>query len=230
MTNEIFDNEKWNAKKLYTATELESYIKPIRESLIGKMLDKIMVMEHLYTSFGLDDDNNRCVKYADENEWFIEENRFEKETKTTPTHQVALSIDEPLVLCFGNEHFEIEYCEFSNAQISMNTLDFTETSNIEGSIAWKDVNKYYVKNIIGQKLLDIKISQTCHPNEYVSHYRKNGEDMYDEIIFVFENGYQLTIVSDNDYMSLIESQNKTKKNDFKQHRSFNCYRDFETAH
>ena len=192
---------EWNAKKFYTATELESFIDPIRKSLIGKTIDKIMVMGTLYTSVGLDEQENRCVKYANEDEWFIEENSIQ----SVPTHQVALSLDEPLVLCFGNEHFEIEYCEFSNAQVAMNTLDFTEISNIEGCVAWQDVNKFYAKNIIGQKLSDIKIRRTCTPNEYVSHYRKQGEVMYDEIIFVFENGYQLEIFSDIDYMSLYEN-------------------------
>lgn len=194
---------EWQAKYFYTANELDSYIEPIRKILVGKILDKIMVMGTLYTSVGLDDNENRCVKYAGEEEWFIED--FEKDIQSIPTHQVALSLDEPLVLCFGDQHFEIEYCEFSNAQIAMNTLDFTEISNVEGRIAWQNVNKYYAKNIIGQKLSDIKIRCTCTPNEYVSHYRKQGEVMYDEIIFVFENGYQVEISSDIDYMSLYEN-------------------------
>ena len=196
---------EWKAKYFYTTTELEAYIEPIRKSLIGKKLDKIMIMGHIFTSVGLDDNENRCEKYADEDEWYIEENRYENEVKSTPTHQVALSLDEPLVLCFGNQHFEIEYCEFSNAQVAMNTLDFTEVSNIEGCVAWQDVNKYFAKNIIGQKLSGIKVCHTSQPNEYVSHYRKHGEDMYDEILFIFENGYCLEISSDIDYMSLYES-------------------------
>lgn len=195
---------EWKAKNFYTATELESYIEPIRQSLIGKTIDKIMIMGHLFTSFGLDKQENRCVKYSDEEEWFIEENMYENPIQSIPTHQVSLELDEPLVLCFGDEHLEIEYCEFSNAQIDMNTLSFNEISDIEECIAWKDVSKYYVKNIIGQKLSDIKIHFTPQPNDYVSHFRKYGEDMYDEIIFIFENGHQLEISSDIDYMFLIE--------------------------
>lgn len=53
-------------------------------------------------------------------------------------------------------------------------------------------------------MLDIKIKHTNLPNEYVSHYRKAGENMYNEIIFIFENGYQLEISSDIDYMYLSE--------------------------
>ena len=191
---------EWKANNFYTATELESYIEPIRKSLIGKTIDKIMIMGHLFTSVGLDEQENRCVKYSDEEEWFIEENMYENAIPSTPTHHVALNLDEPIVLCFGDKHFEIEYNEFSNAQVAMNTLKFTEVSNIECRVAWQNINKYYDKNIIGQKLLDIKICHTQLPNEYVSHYRKNGEDMYDKIIFIFENGHQLEIASDIDYM------------------------------
>lgn len=197
-------NFEWQAKNFYTATELEAYMNNIRASLIGKTLDKIMVMGHIYTSIGLDDNENRCVKYANENEWFIEENMYKNPIQSVPTHQVSLSLDEPLVLCFGNEHFEINYCEFSNAQIAMNTLNFTEVSNIEHCVDWKDVNEFYAQNIIGQKLSDIIIKDTRRPNEYVSHYRKFGEDMYDTIFFIFENGHQLEISSDIDYMSLFE--------------------------
>lgn len=195
---------EWNAKHFYTAKELESYINPIRQTLVDRTIDKVMIMGHIFTSVGLDEQENRCVKYADENEWFIEENMYENPFQSIPTHQVALSLDEPLVLCFGDIHFEIEYCEFSNTQVAINTLDFTEISNIERCVAWKDVSNYYAKNIIGQKLSDIKICYTHQPNEYVSHYRKNGEDMYDEIIFIFENGCKLEITSDIDYMSLYE--------------------------
>lgn len=198
-------NFKWNAKNYYTTKELSRFLEPAKKSLIGRTVDKIMVMGHIYTSIGLDDRENRCVKYANEDEWFVEEDMFEKAISSIPTHNVSLSLDEPIVLCFGNIHFEISYCEFSNAQIAINTLTFEEISCIEGCLAWRDISKYYAKNIIGQKLSDIKINYTSNPNEYVSHYRKIGEDMYDEIILVFENGYQLEIASDIDYMNLRET-------------------------
>ena len=194
---------KWKAKNYYTAKELSEFLEVIKKELIGQCLDKIMIMGHIYTSTGIDEQENRRVKYADENEWFVEDSK--KDIQSIPTHQVTLRLDEPLVLCFGNQHFEINYCEFSNAQIGINTLTFEEISCIEGCLAWKDVSKYYTKNIIGQKLSDIQIHRTCHPNEYVFHCRQQGEIMYDEIIFIFENGYQLEISSDIDYMSLYEN-------------------------
>ena len=197
-------NFKWKAKNYYTAKELSEFLEVIKKELIGQHLDKIMIMGHIYTSTGIDEQENRCIKYADENEWFVGENMYEKTISTIPTHNVSLSLDEPLVLCFGDIHFEINYCEFSNAQIGINTLTFEEISCIEGCLAWKDVSIYYTKNIIGQKLSDIQIHHTCHPNESVSPCRQQGEIMYDEIIFIFENGYQLEISSDIDYMSFSE--------------------------
>lgn len=47
---------------------LEFYIEPIRQSLIGKTIDKIMIMGHIFTSVGLDEQENRCVKYSNEEE------------------------------------------------------------------------------------------------------------------------------------------------------------------
>ncbi len=198
-------NCKWNAQNYYTAKELSEFLEIVKKELIGQPIDRIMIRGHIYTCTGIDEQENRCVKYADENEWFVEENMYEEPISTSPTHNVSLSLDEPLVLCFGNIHFEINYCEFSNAQIGLNTLTFEKISCIEGCLTWKDISKYYTKNIIGQKLSDIQIRRTCRPNECVSHYRKQGEDMYNEIIFVFENGYQLEISSDTDYMSLYEN-------------------------
>lgn len=194
---------EWNAKNYYTANELNSFLKNVKKDLIGQTIDKIMVMGHIYTSDGIDEQGNRCIKYADENDWTRE--NAKTNTLSNPTHGVSLRLDEPLVLCFGNIHFEINYCEFSNAQVALNTLDFTEMSNVEGCVAWQNVSTYYSKNVIGQKLSDIKINCTPKPNECVSHYRKIGENMYDEIIFVFENGYQLEISSDIDYMNLYEN-------------------------
>lgn len=206
-------NDEWQAKYFYTSTELNDFIEPLKLKLLGKSIDKIMITGHIYTSSGYDDKENYCVKYSCDEKWVIEDDNVEKQIQSLPTHKISLSLDDPLILCFGNIHFEINYCEFSNAQIGINTLN--SMSNTD----WQDVSDYFVKNIIGKKLLDIKIKQTCVPNKYTSHYRKNGEKMYDEILFVFENGYQLEISSDIDYMSLTErttwqEQQDLAKNDW----------------
>ncbi len=211
-------DDEWQAKYFYTSTELNNFIEPLKSKLLGKSIDKIMITGHIYTSCGYDDKENYCVKYSCDEKWVIEDNNVEKQIQSLPTHKVSLSLDDPLILCFGNIHFEINYCEFSNAQIGINTLN--SMSNAD----WQDVSDYFVKNIIGKKLLDIKINQTCIPNKYTSHYRKNGEKMYDEIVFVFENGYQLEISSDIDYMSLAERIIWQEQQDLAQ-RDWDCYYD-----
>ena len=102
-------NFKWKAKNYYMAKELSEFLETVKKGLIGRTVDKIMIMGHIYTSTGIDEQENRCVKYADENEWFVEKNMYEKPISTIPTHNVLLSLDEPLVLCFGDIHFEINY-------------------------------------------------------------------------------------------------------------------------
>ena len=90
-------NFKWKAKNYYMAKELSEFLETVKKGLIGRTVDKIMIMGHIYTSTGIDEQENRCVKYADENEWFVEKNMYEKPISTIPTHNVLLSLDEPLV-------------------------------------------------------------------------------------------------------------------------------------
>ena len=91
------------------------------------------------------------------------------------------------------------------------------------------LSRHFVKNIIGQTLVDIKICHTCFPDNYTSHYRKKGEDMYDEILFIFENGYQLRISSDIDYMVLSEQPSWLKMQKFSKDywNSFSRYNEEE---
>ena len=75
-----------------------------------------------------------------------------------------------------------------------------------------------------KNLLDIKIKYTPKPSEYVSNYREIGEKMYDEIIFIFEGGYQLEIASDIDYMCLSEKATWQEQQDLAK-RDWNYYYD-----
>lgn len=86
MFNNLFDSFNWNAKQFYTAPELEDFLYSVKVNLIEKPIDKILVMGHIYTSVGLDEHENCCVKYAEEDDWFIEENRYENEVQSIPTH------------------------------------------------------------------------------------------------------------------------------------------------
>ena len=73
-------------------------------------------------------------------------------------------------------------------------MTLQEKSYIEGCYAWKDVSHYFSINIIGKKLIDIIINKTN--KVYFPCFtikREDGEDLYDEIIFVFENNVKLVV-------------------------------------
>ena len=43
---------EWNAQNYYTAKELSEYLETVKKGLIGRTVDKIMIMGHIYTSTG----------------------------------------------------------------------------------------------------------------------------------------------------------------------------------
>lgn len=182
MNNEkqFFDFKKWSAKNYMTATELENYIKSIEDKIISKPLNKIMSMG---------------IIFNDDREYF----------EPNKTEDVALMLDEPVILFFGDEQFEILYWEESYAQIALNTLNQNIRCDM-GPDEWLDISKYYSKNIIGRKLKKIIIEKTDKPS--ISFYRppvEGKDDAYDEIIFEFENGAKFGIgVCCADYMGLYE--------------------------
>ena len=47
-------NFKWKAKNYYTAKELSEFLETVKKDLIGRTVDKIMIMGHIYTSTGID--------------------------------------------------------------------------------------------------------------------------------------------------------------------------------
>ena len=212
MEKEYFNSKNWTAKNYKTASELENFLNSVKPSLIGKNISKIMVMGHIFNAaenyydhigdkwFMYDNDNN-YVEIKEEEVEFLKNDTNEK---------VLLQLDEPVVLFFDNDRLEIEYTEGSLAQVGFNSLTLEEISAIEGCYAWKDVSHYFSKNIIGRKLVDIVINKT---NELYfpcfSFERKDVEDMYEEIIFIFDNDIRLEInMYLADYMSVAEVKEK----------------------
>ena len=206
--NKEFNSKNWIAKKHKTASELEAYFNSIKDKIINHKLTKIMIMGHLFNDAlnHYDYINGKWFMYDNDNN-YVEIDETEVEfLKPDVVENACLSLDEPVVLFFGENKLEIEYCEGSLAQIGLNTLSLNEISAIEGKNSWKDVSLYFSKNIINQKLVDIEIRKTkevyfpCFTFE-----REDGEDMYNEIILIFENGFKLEIAMDcADYMSVCE--------------------------
>ena len=51
MNKKLLNNKlSWNAKNFYTSTELNDFIEPLKSMLLGKSIDGIMVIGHIYTS------------------------------------------------------------------------------------------------------------------------------------------------------------------------------------
>ena len=93
---------------------------------------------------------------------------------------------------FEGERLEIEYWTGSLVNVNMNTINVDDFG--------ADVSKHFAVNIIGQKLVDIKIHKTN--KVYFMNFshlgvdRKDGDDMFEQIWFIFENGFKLELTTD----------------------------------
>lgn len=111
-----------------------------------------------------------------------------------------LVLDEPVILCFDDTHLELDYSYGSLVYVAENTLNIDEM---------RDVSNKFAENILGHKLVDIQIVKTDKVYfmnfESLGIERNDGDDMFDEIRFVFDNGCKLEISSDAcDYMYVLE--------------------------
>ena len=212
MKDDLFRSQNWSAKQYKTATELQSFIDSIKNTLIGKNIGKIMVMGHIFNAAEnyYDHIDNKWYMYDNDNNYVEIDEEDVEFLKYDTNENVALLLDEPVVLFFDDNRFEIEYTEGSLAQVGLNTLTLQEKSFIEREYAWQDVSHYFSKNIVGKKLIDIVINKTnilyfpCFSFE-----RNDGEDMYEEIVFIFENGFKLEIgLAIADYMGVTETNER----------------------
>ena len=127
-------------------------------------------------------------------EWYVEDKKSNepsyypwKESRT------ILWLDSPVILDFEGTRLEIEYWTGSLVNVNVNSIDTDEYG--------ADVSKNFMRNIIGKKLVDIEIKKTNKVYfmnfDHLGIERKDGDDMFDEIQFKFENGYGLEIKTDH---------------------------------
>lgn len=182
------EKKDWESKRIISATDLEKYFDSLKDKLIGKTIDKIFYTGILFNKY-FDD----FFEYRN-GDWYQGDTKCE-EPQYYPWKEINTSIwlDSPVILEFEGTRLEIEYWTGSLVNVNTNTID-TEKYGA-------DVSRHFSRNIIGQKLLDIEIHKT---NEVYfmnfSHLgidRKDGDDMFDEIWFVFENGYKLELATDH---------------------------------
>lgn len=191
------DKKDWKSTRIIHAKELEEYFETIKPKIIGKTIDRIFYTGNLYNkdwdSFGYKykngewTDGEKIVNPPAYYEW--------------KDRDVLLELDSPVILDFEGEKFEILYWTGSLVNVNMNSIDL--------EMYGADVSRHFAVNIIGHKLVDIKINKT--KKVYFMNFdslgidRKNGDDMFEEIWFVFDNGYALELTTDHtDYTYLSE--------------------------
>ena len=186
----------WESTRIIHAKPLEEYFNSIRDKIIGKTISRIFYTGNLYFS---DWDMNWDYKNG---EWLTGEQKSNPPSYYQwKNRDVSLGLDSPVILDFEGERLEIEYWTGSLVNINMNSI------NIEDYGA--DVSKHFSVNIIGQKLVDIKVHKT--DKVYFMNFshlgveRNDGDDMFEQIWFIFENGYVLELTTDHcDYTSFSE--------------------------
>lgn len=226
VTSEITEEntyKNWTARKYITASELEEFINELKPKVVGKPLKKIYATGNLFDYLyykKLSEHNGKYYMFAewcgtDENGKPILNYRdcdiVEKSEIHIPNgtwEEYSVELDEPIILQIGNDiQLEVDFQEHSLAQIGVNSLkEKTFVSYQTGKSEWDDISGFYSKNLIGHTIKDIYISKTKQASVSWQVKRENGDDMYDEIGLVFDNGYKLVfeISSAPDYMLVSE--------------------------
>lgn len=201
----FFSIERWNAKTYKKIPELQGLFNEWKKYglLIGNKLEKIMVMGRIF--------NDERPYYTKKNDkWYAHvwnsetgyvEDKVGPMFDTSRTENVSLTLDEPISLFIRNDedivqHIDIDFTNTGRFMMIPNSFDFWEKSAVMGCIAWQDVSKYFSKNIIGHKIINIELYSFI-PN-------KNDIDM---VSFVMDNGYELRLDADPITRYLVISEN-----------------------
>ncbi len=207
----LFDRKRWDAPIYKTVSELKKQFDNWKKVnvLIGSKIEKIMIMgiicndDRPYYTFKngkwygheFDTKSRNNIKYVEVQEGpYFNPNR---------TEDVSLTLDEPLSIFVRSDddidqHFDIDFTKIARFMMKPNSFDFWEKSiYARNNRKWQDVSKYFSKNIIGHKVVDINIEA----------YSKTDEDI-DLVEFVMDNGYRLSLETDlmTGYMSLSEEK------------------------
>lgn len=201
----------WKAKKFITATELEEFINQLKTQILGKPINKVTITGNLFNQideFNLDriDGKYYECEWIECNEDFSEGLLKCNLTDYDPDNleEYCAELDEPVIIQIGEDiNFEILFEEHSLAQIGINTLK-ENVFNSSYGYPWRDITSRYKKNIIGHNIVDIYINKTSQFGISWQVKRDFGNDMYDKIGFVLDNGFKLIIYCFVDYMEVQE--------------------------
>lgn len=201
----------WTAKKFITATKLEEFINQLKPQVIGKPINKVTITGNLFNQideFNLDRINGKYYEceWIECNDDFSEGLIRCRLTDYDPDNleEYCADLDEPVIIQIGEDiNFEIDFSEHSLAQIGINTLKEGDYLSHYG-YCWRDITSRYKKNIIGHNIVDVYINKTDEPSISWQVKREKGNDMYDEIGFVLDNGFKLIIYCCTDFMEVQE--------------------------
>ena len=197
-------------KQISTFKELNEYITSVQDKIIGNPINKIMVFGTVYT------DDRDYYTFKD-GSWYSHQWKSGNSIKYVKEEQgpsfdgsavenVDLLLDEPAILFIGDNRFEIDYPDVSNAKIATDTVMLDKYSDRPDYL--KDVSKYYSKNIIGHNVTEIEINKTDSIPIFSKVEYGKDDTRYNEIYFVLDNGYKLEISFWTDYMLLSEVKNE----------------------
>ncbi len=189
-------NTEWESKRIIHAKPLEKYFNSIKDKIIGKTIDKIFYTGLLYNRMW-----DEYYEY-DNGEWY-QDGKKVNEPSYYPwkTSDTFLELDSPVILDFEGTRLEIMYWSGSLVNVNTNSIDLESYS--------ADVSKHFSTNIIGHKLVDIKINKTKKVYfmnfDHLGIERNDGDDMFEQIWFIFDNGYVLELTTDHtDYTEFCE--------------------------
>ena len=183
-----WDRDEWKSDKIIHAKELEEYFKSLKDKIIGKPINKIYYTGILHNRMWDD-----FYEY-DNGEWYQDGAKVnEPNYYPWKTCNVSLVLDSPVILDFESTRLELLYWSGSLVNVNTNTIDTDKRG--------ADVSKHFSTNIIGHKLVDIKINKTDKVYfmnfKHLGIERKDGDDMFEQIWFVFDNGFVLELTTDH---------------------------------
>ena len=202
----FFNRDKWDAPTYKTVTELKKQFEAWKNvnAFIGSKIERIMIMglifndDRPYYTFKKGKWYSHCFDTNKKNNIRYVLESVGPSFDPNKKEDVSLTLDEPLSIFFNKGgHLDIDFTKTARFMMKPNSFDFWEKSYYGRCKKWQDVSKYFSKNIIGRKVVDINIEAYS-----------NNDDNIDLVEFVLDNGFKLSLETDmmTGYMSLSEEK------------------------
>ena len=161
---------KWDYVEFKTYTELQNYVDKIKNLLIGKTINHIFISPD-YAQTGS----------------YIQGYDILKDNENVSIDLFA----GPVILKINSHKLLINMPSGSHIQIS---LDGNFEILNEEEIVYTEISSLFSKNVIGNKITDIKITPITEweAKASVTWYSEDvyGDDMFEQLIIELENGYK----------------------------------------